>query len=242
MISPRLARRVAVAHKWAGLIVGLQVLLWTLSGLVFTAIPFETVVGERLLRPPAEQAVDVARVNITARDALAAVVEDRPWTVTLRMLGDEPVYEIRADIGVFLVSAETGAVMSPISEALARRIAETAWAGGGASLSIERLDVAPREAGALRPVWAVRFAGRGEPVVYVDAASGEVGPARTNAWRIFDFFWALHIMDYSERENFNHPLVIAASFLALSMSVFGVLLVVHRFTRRRAGPQPERLQ
>jgi hypothetical protein len=50
--------------------------------------------------------------------------------------------------------------------------------------------------------------------------------------------WALHIMDYRERENFNHPLLIAVTALALVMTIFGLVLLAIRLPqrfRRRTG-------
>ena len=36
-------------HRWLGLIAGVQLLLWTVSGLYFTLIPIETIRGNHLL-------------------------------------------------------------------------------------------------------------------------------------------------------------------------------------------------
>lgn len=231
MISPRLARRVADLHKWLGLIVGAQLLIWTATGLFFTAFAIADVRGDALMRPQASNSIDMSRVKLSSTDALKVVVEDRPTQVTLRNLAGEPVYEIRAELGVFLVSAETGQVMSPISEDLARRIATDAWAGEGTVQSISLIEKAPREAGGSGKMWAARFPGEGNRVLYVSATTGAPGPVRTDLWRTYDFLWSLHIMDYEEGENFNHPLIVAAAVLALSVVLFGIVLLVHRFTR-----------
>jgi hypothetical protein len=106
-----------------------------------------------------------------------------------------------------------------------------AWAGGGQMEAMTLLDVAPREAGKTGAIWAARFSGPGNRTLYVNAANGDVGPVRTDLWRTYDFLWSLHIMDYETRENFNHPLIVAAAVLALSVVLFGIALLVHRFTR-----------
>ncbi|MFT6661534.1 MAG: exosortase/archaeosortase [Maricaulis maris] len=54
---------------------------------------------------------------------------------------------------------------------------------------------------------------------------------RNDTWRVFDFFWMLHIMDYEERENFNNPLLITASVFALVTVLAGLLLLVLRLQR-----------
>ncbi|MDZ4762118.1 MAG: PepSY domain-containing protein [Alphaproteobacteria bacterium] len=235
MISPRLARRIASIHKWLGLIVGLQLLVWTGTGLFFTVFAIADIRGDHLVRETDDGRLDLARVKLSVADALAAVVEDRPAEVVLRPMGGQPVYEIRADIGVFVVSAETGTVLSLVPEDIARRIAEARWAGEGRLEAMLFFDIAPPESGLTGPSWAAHFAGRGNPVIYVNAANGRVGPVRTDLWRTYDFLWSLHIMDYRTRENFNHPLIIAAAVLALTTVLFGVALVVQRFTRPKIG-------
>ena len=40
-----------------------------------------------------------------------------------------------------------------------------------------------------------------------------------------------HLMDYSDHETFNTPWILAAAILALSTVLFGVALLLHRFTR-----------
>ncbi len=239
MISPRLARRIAQIHKWLGLIVGAQLVVWTATGLFFTSFAMVDIRGEKLVHPASHMHVDMARVKLSSTDALNAVVEDTPTQVILRPLAGQPVYEIRAAIGVYVVSAETGEVMSPISEDLARQVAAEAWAGGGELERMDLIDKAPREAGLPGAVWAARFSGPGHRTLYISAANGEVGPVRTDLWRTYDFLWSLHIMDYAERENFHHPLIIAAAIFALSTVLFGVALLVHRFTRGVLRAKPE---
>ncbi len=238
MTLAHLAYHAARIHKWLGLIVGIQLFIWTATGLFFTAFAIADIRGDALYVPASRSVVDLSRVNITSTEALAEVAEDSPNSVTLRNLGDEPVYEVRADIGMFLVSAETGDIRSPIVKETAEAIAKASWRGEGEFVSIEMLEKGPRESGRSGEVWAAHFEGKGNPILYVNASTGDAGPVRTDLWRTYDFLWGLHIMDYSERESFNHPLIIAAAILALTTVLFGIALVVHRFSRnvlRRRG-------
>jgi uncharacterized iron-regulated membrane protein len=239
MISPRTARLVASIHKWLGLIVGAQLVVWTVSGLFFASFHIIDVRGEKLVHPATHAGkIDLSRVKLSTMDALKAVAEDRPAEVILKSLAGEPVYEVRADIGVFVVSAETGAVLSPLSEDFARKIAEAAWAGTGALQSMELVETAPRESGLAGEVWAAHFAGEGHPTLYVAAINGQTSLPRTDLWRTYDFLWSLHIMDWGPaRENFNTPWMVAAALLAFSTALFGVVLLVHRFTRGVLRPK-----
>ena len=65
----------------------------------------------------------------------------------------------------------------------------------------------------------------------MNANTGLIDARRNDMWRLFDFFWMLHIMDYQEREDFNHPLLIGAAGLALSVVIFGMALLFIRIRR-----------
>jgi uncharacterized iron-regulated membrane protein len=239
MISARLARRVASIHKWLGLILGAQLVVWTCTGLFFTLFPLAEVRGEALVHPAQHFSVDMRRVKVSSTQALNTVAEDRPQQAILRPLAGNPVYEIRAEIGVFLVNAETGEVIQGVDEDLARKIASNAWAGPGLLQSVEEIKKAPHEAGVTGHVWAAHFAGDGHPTLYVSAVNGQLGAARTDLWRLYDFFYGLHVMDYIDHENAHQPWTIAAAILAISVVLFGITLLVHRFTRGLIREKPE---
>jgi uncharacterized iron-regulated membrane protein len=69
------------------------------------------------------------------------------------------------------------------------------------------------------PAWRVELDHPSGTVIYVAANRGLVTTRRNHRWRLFDFFWMLHTMDYQGRDNFN-------SWLLMSFSVFGVVTVV----------------
>ena len=68
--SSRLNTRV---HKLLGLVVGAQLLLWTVSGLFFTLIPIEQVRGEHL------RAEGVAALRRACELSQVALLDDHDW-------------------------------------------------------------------------------------------------------------------------------------------------------------------
>ena len=231
MISPRLARRIATIHKWLGLIVFAQLIVWTGTGLFFAAVHLTAVRADYLVHPANHMTpVDMSRVKFTSAEALKSVAEDRPYEVTLKSLAGQPVYQIRAEIGTFLVSGETNERLI-VHEPLARKIAVATWVADTPIKRIEELETAPRESSVSGNVWAAHFEGEGDPTLYISAVDGRTSLPRTDLWRTYDFLYGLHLMDYSEHENFNTPWMLAAAIFALSTVLFGVALLFHRFTR-----------
>ena len=95
------------------------------------------------------------------------------------------------------------------------------------------------------PAWRVDFDDGGERALYVAQDSGVVTARRSKLWRVYDFLWSLHIMDFRNHEDFNTPLLIGATALALVMIVTGIILFPSRLglnawlrRRRRARMEP----
>jgi len=73
--------------------------------------------------------------------------------------------------------------------------------------------------------------------LYVSVERGLVTARRNDRWRLFDFLWMLHIMDYQNRDNFNTVLLQAVSALGLVtvLSGFGLAAVTSPRLRRVFG-------
>ena len=54
---------------------------------------------------------------------------------------------------------------------------------------------------------SVRFAEPKARVLVYHKPTGELVTRRHELWRVFDFVWMLHIMDYDTREDVNNPLL-----------------------------------
>ena len=60
--------------------------------------------------------------------------------------------------------------------------------------------------------------------VYLNPFSGKVEAIRTLSWRVWDFLWGLHIIDWKERDNINNIFLQVFSLLALVSSITGIIL------------------
>ena len=83
------------------------------------------------------------------------------------------------------------------------------------------------------PYWQVEFKGWNRPTLYISPTTGELICRRHNLWRIFDFAWMLHIMDYSERTNVNNPLAPRRNLERVLMALTGAWLLLWSFPRKK---------
>lgn len=219
-------------HKWIGIIIGLQLLLWTLSGAMMSLIDHEQVSGGHGAEPPPAPAMpaSAAAWPIALRSLGGAPVTG----IAVRPMLDRQVIEIATPGGVRLFDAASGATI-PVDALLARRVAEAAYAGEGKVkrvIALGELSLAVREHEL--PIWQVDFADEANSSFYVSASTGKLLERRNDSWRLWDFFWMLHNMDYAERTSFNHPVIVTVGFFAVWLALSGFLLIFQASWKREA--------
>lgn len=223
-----LSRRI---HKWLALIVAVQAVIWTLSGLYMTAVHIDIIHGKHFIRqsqPPPVPADEIVSPVAAASQFGAAE------TVRLSSFLGRPVYVVRSGSTELLVDARTGETLPAPSEAQIRQAAEHWFTGPEKLASLSLIDEIPGEIrGRKPPLWRADFDGWNKPTLYLSPATGELVSRRHELWRIFDFVWMLHIMDYDERENVNNWLLRGFTWLAVLTAFSGAWLLWFAFPRRR---------
>lgn len=227
-----LNRRVRQLHLWFGLAIGAQLGLWLISGLFMTWFSIETVRGKHLKTDATTELISDVSDILPPRGMLEAM-DVPPETITLKMLEGRPVWLLENGQTKALFDGRSGGVISPLPKDVAERIATSRYAGQGALIDTEFLQNPPREYGRPGPAWRVDFDKPQRASFYVDATTGEVKAIRTTLWRVFDFMWGLHIMDWSSRENFNSWWIKMTASLTVIFFLSGLVLMFLRLSGMR---------
>lgn len=213
------------------MIVAVQAVIWTLSGLYMTAVHIDIIHGDHFIRKAEPRAI--AAADLVSPVAAAAKVPGAS-AVKLSWPLDRPVYVVTAKGADRLVDARTGATMPPPSREQIRQIARHWFIGREKLVRLSLIDQIPGEIrGRKPPLWRADFDGWNKPTLYLSPATGELVSRRHELWRVFDFVWMFHIMDYGERENVNNWLLRGFTLLALTTAVAGAWLLWFAFPRRR---------
>jgi len=227
-------RSVRLLHRWLGLIVGVQVLVWVTGGLIMSVLKIEEVRGETLVVEPAHVPLRATRL-LPIEAVLAQSAARAPTSITLTTLLGEPVYRLNDGADEWLLDAVSGQLLSPLSEEHARRLARADYAGDAQIRSVQWVETPELEfRGRDLPLWRVWFDDDRNTAVYVAPDTGTVVARRNDLWRAFDFVWMLHIMDYETRDDFNHPLLIAFAASALLFVLSGGVMLYLSFFRKAA--------
>ena len=216
-------------HIWLGWIVGLPLLVWTLSGLVMVARPIEEVRGEGLIAeaPALPSGLAAVAPAIGPRPVASLRLEPRP---------DGPKWLVRYSDGASrLADARTGRLLPPLAAAEAARIVEARYTGKARIAAVDRTSAQAPPLDLRRKVAAWRVTMSDGTRFYLDAATGELLAKRTRWWRFYDLMWGIHIMDPGGREDTHNPWVIGFGLLALVTTILAIVMLPMTIGRRRRG-------
>jgi Na+-transporting NADH:ubiquinone oxidoreductase subunit F len=221
-------------HKWVALVVAIQVVLWAVSGTMFAWLDHHAIQGEGLAEPPPVVTLPAAERIATPGVLRSAVAGGEVTGLSLKIVDGVWVYRLQTSAGVQLVRAHDG---SPylIDETVARHLAQSHYRGTGQLVAISHHDGPTQETRDAGATWQARFDDESATSLYFSASDGALVTVRTDAWRLKDFFWMLHTMDYQGRDDFNNPLAIVAGSAALWVALTGLWLLLRVFRRRRAA-------
>ena len=220
-------RRLRVWHRRLAIIAAIQLLLWALSGTYFAFVDITMVRGEPHRLPPQTHAIDLAAFDfpitqtsqLTVQPRLSGelvvgIVDERTSATNWMTIRGVPVLPLTREQVIALVQAKTDIAVD-----------EAEWV----TTASEAAEYRGREL----PLWQTFKVSEPSLAVYVDPRSGDITAIRNTAWRIWDFLWMLHIMDYDDRADIGTWLLKLFSVLALLTALAGIVLYALIPWRRR---------
>tara|TARA_Y100000996_G_scaffold76913_1_gene51774 strand:+ start:181 stop:789 length:609 start_codon:yes stop_codon:yes gene_type:complete len=187
-------------HRYLSIFVSIQLLLWTISGIYFAYNKIELVRGEQYRLP-----VDV-EYRIFDRLGVSIIEKNDNGNKTYETYPDGVKVEpLTKDEALLIASKKTS--LNPIDGILINETYKGAEFRGR--------DL---------PIFKVQTDTEDNINIYINPLTGDISAIRSDSWRLWDLFWALHIMDYQDRDNINNLLLKILSILALMTSISGIVL------------------
>lgn len=218
-------------HVWLGWLVGVPLLLWTVSGLVMVARPIDEVRGSDLRAelPP-----------LPATTVYPPAIHSAADSLTLKQTALGPRWIVALGENRYAADPRDGRRLPQLDRAQAIAAARIYHRPPARIASVQATDAdhPPLDLRQPRAAWGVRFADGAR--FYIDADTGELIAVRTDFWRFYDVMWGLHIMDLEGREDSHHPILIVFAAIATLATVLAILLMIARYApRRRTTRAPE---
>ena len=224
-------------HKWLALIIGLQLILWFSSGALMSFLSIDKVHGDHLVDRKNVAAIPKS-VPLADLNTVLRIAGSDAESATVCVILGRPVFEVSTRSGTKLFDGATGTAIPFVTAAQAKTIADTAWIGAGHPASTtERIKAESTEYRGALPAWRVAFADADHTRVFV-TETGRIAAVRTGTGRLYDFFWGLHIMDWSNHENFNTWWLLAFALGGLTLGLAGTVLLAMRWPLRRRRARP----
>lgn len=198
---------------------GIQFLLWTISGMYFSWTDIDAIHGDHYKNLNYEP---MAFDNLLSPSSMA--LSEPINTLEIRDLNEQPYYFIN---NKGLYDARTGQKKNELSEDEAVYIAKNYMKKGLEILSVEKITTAGKHheyREKLLPAYVISYETDDELKAYVSVTDAKFQTVRHRNWRWFDFLWMTHTMDYEGRDDFNTTVLRAFSLLGFITVLSGFAL------------------
>jgi len=216
-------------HRYMGLFIGIQFFLWTIGGLYFSWTNIDHIHGDNLVNFPDTRVVitdSLLSPGIAVNQAKLKPENIR--AIHLANVLGKTVYRISTDSNWVMVNARTGFIRPPLSKQEAVNFAKQIFKPNNDVSKVayvtennikEHFDYRENPL----PAWAVSFNHPSKSVIYISSELGRFEKIRNGQWRLFDWLWMLHVMDYDARDNINN-------WVLRGFSILGLLTILSGFT------------
>lgn len=219
MVTRQTALKIRKTHRYLGIFIGIQFLMWTISGLYFSWTDIDEIHGD--------QYRNESMVPGSFKDLKSPFIQPSDIEISsleLREIANQPYYWIN---GKRLINAKTGEIKKEVTQKEAILIANKNMIKGLKVDGIEKItttgDHHEYRSGPL-PAYVISYDTPENIKAYVAVKDGSFQTLRHRDWRWFDFLWMTHTMDYEGRDNFNNLILRAFSLLGLITVFSGFLL------------------
>ena len=212
MVGRKTALKIRKAHRYLGLFIGIQFLMWTISGLYFSWTDIDDIHGDQFrnlhYQPKGFQnLINPSLLNVT----------NGIRTIEIRDIDNVPYYWINQKQ---LFNASNGELKALY---VAHLFMDETLKVRDIKL-INEVDKKHEYREKLLPAYVISYFNDEALKTYVSLNDGKFQTVRHRSWRWFDFLWMTHTMDYEGRDNFNTIILRAFSLLGLITVLSGFLL------------------
>lgn len=217
-------------HKWLSLLVGLQLMIWLITGLYFNLMDHSKATGNthRINTAVTAKLAEFTLFPINKLTALPLVEMNIVW------IENQPFYLLHETKKAhqyqqqnwLLYDAVTGQPFT-LSQERVLEIAKRSYKGIFEVASIDLLSPPIAELPKQENnVWQISILDAANTTIYVNAVSGNVIAHINDDRRLRDFMFKLHFMDYANTGSFNHMLIIIFALLTVILSFTGLVWLI----------------
>ncbi|MDX1471476.1 MAG: PepSY domain-containing protein [Flavobacteriaceae bacterium] len=219
MVNRHTARFLRRTHRYLGIFLGIQFLMWTISGMYFSWTDIDEIHGDHFKKVQPDQSNFSDLIGTTNLEYQGPIK-----SLELLEIASKPYYWINAEE---LYNAQTGERKNGITEAEAEAVSNQYMLPELKVSEIKRIETVDAHheyRGKPLPAYEISYQTPENLKAYIAFENGAFQTVRHRNWRWFDFLWMTHTMDYQTRDDFNTTLLRAFSLLGLITVLSGFVL------------------
>ena len=244
-MKARLIRFLFGLHRWSGVVLGLLMLMWCLSGFVMMYSPYPATSRDGVDLRLQALAPIVLPEDAAAPPADAIPADAELSSARIEMLAQRPAIALSWTDGKGLFDLSTGARVTEVGEEEALAIARTWVARHKLSGDPTIKTLSERDefnvAGyfnAARPFWQVRLNDADKTMLYVSTKTGDVSQRTTASLRFWSWLGAIpHWLYFTELRKDTKlwvDVVIWTSLAGCFLTLLGLFVGLRQFRRRHS--------
>jgi len=224
-------------HKWLALIVGLQLLIWITTGLLFTLVDGEKSHGQIYrAKHQKEQAPVLPEQLLTNIELLekipSNISKQGVSSIELKVFHQQWYYQLNTTIGRYLFSVETGQQLI-VQKNLASSLILKNYNGPGKLTKLALLTPPIAEFSHIKgKLWQAHFSDDINTHVYLEQNTGRIFSHTNDISTYNDILKMLHFMDYDQSGHFNSWWIITMAILACLLSFTGLFWLINNHYRK----------
>ena len=218
-MNRKISHKIRRVHRYLGLFLGLQFLMWTISGLYFSWTNLDEIHGDQFKNLNYQPIAFDSLISPSSINHYEAINK-----IEIRDIKKEPYFLINDS---FLYNARTGKLKNKISQEDAIYIANNHMKEGLEISSIETIYETGKHheyREKLLPAYVINYKSNKNIKAYISIENAKFQTVRHRDWRWFDFLWMTHTMDYEGRDDFNNNVLRIFSLLGLITVMSGFSL------------------
>ncbi len=218
-MNRKISHKIRRVHRYLGLFLGLQFLMWTISGLYFSWTNLDEIHGDQFKNLNYQPMAFDSLISPSSINHYEAINK-----IEIRDIKKEPYFLVNES---FLYNARTGKLKNKISQEDAIYIANNHMKEGLEISSVETIYETGKHheyREKLLPAYVINYKSNENIKAYISIENAKFQTVRHRDWRWFDFLWMTHTMDYEGRDDFNNTVLRIFSLLGLITVMSGFSL------------------
>jgi uncharacterized membrane protein YkoI len=209
------------AHRYLGLIIFIQVILWSFSGFFMYFLDF----SDLYVSPP-EKPIDLTAKILSIPDIKNITGNIFPgekiMLISLKNIAGKLFYNIKTDKKEFLINQEKQ-VLKIVPEEMIKIISSEKYTGKGKIQKIELIEKSKGNYYSDVPIYRVTYDDKQKSELFINPGTGELLAKRKALWGFYNTMWEYHLMKYTPSSGLNKKLLLFSAVISLFVSITGFL-------------------